>query len=345
MSTTVRFALRRDTAANWSTSNPVLLDGEPGYDSTNNQLRIGFGGYKWNDLTPVTAGSGLGTTGPDGPTGSRGPTGPRGITGPAGSSIGTLGPAGPTGATGPRNTGIGPRGQTGPTGPQGVGVGGSTGPTGNTGPTGPAGQSIQGPQGPAGRNGTPGLIGPTGIRGPTGVTGNGGTPGRYTYTDIIVQGQGDAVLIPQNQSPIFTIVSPLYQFPITSPVAGMLYVSIYVHNLGIDDREPFTIRMQVVNAGGSASFDTSTIAYGLLTAWGPSSSAPIDGYCNLILPVKYTGTTPQSADLRIQLSAFKGSVSATEIASINAWTITGTYSVSMFLIVEPCSFFNNTITV
>lgn len=50
MTTPVKFQLRRDTANNWSTNNPVLLYGEPGLDSTNNQLRIGNGVTGWNYL-------------------------------------------------------------------------------------------------------------------------------------------------------------------------------------------------------------------------------------------------------------------------------------------------------
>jgi hypothetical protein len=53
MTTQVQFELRRDTAANWSTNNPILLPGEPGFDYTNNQLRIGDGINPWNDLNQV----------------------------------------------------------------------------------------------------------------------------------------------------------------------------------------------------------------------------------------------------------------------------------------------------
>jgi hypothetical protein len=41
MSTLIK--LRRDTAANWASADPVLQLGEPGYDTTNNELRIGDG--------------------------------------------------------------------------------------------------------------------------------------------------------------------------------------------------------------------------------------------------------------------------------------------------------------
>lgn len=48
--------VRRDTAANWSSKNPVLLLGEPGYDTTNKLMKIGDGATDWNGLpsSPVS---------------------------------------------------------------------------------------------------------------------------------------------------------------------------------------------------------------------------------------------------------------------------------------------------
>jgi hypothetical protein len=54
MSTLIK--LRRDTAANWAATDPVLQLGEPGYDTTNNQLRIGNGTTPWSGLTPIAGG-------------------------------------------------------------------------------------------------------------------------------------------------------------------------------------------------------------------------------------------------------------------------------------------------
>jgi hypothetical protein len=53
MTTSVKFQLRRDTATNWSTNNTILLLGEPGFDSTNNQLRIGNGVTGWNSINQL----------------------------------------------------------------------------------------------------------------------------------------------------------------------------------------------------------------------------------------------------------------------------------------------------
>ena len=50
---TTRIKLRRDTAANWTSNNPVLALGEAGYDTTNNQLRVGDGTTAWSGLEAI----------------------------------------------------------------------------------------------------------------------------------------------------------------------------------------------------------------------------------------------------------------------------------------------------
>lgn len=42
--------LRRGTAASWETENPILANGEPGWDVTNGVLKIGDGATAWNSL-------------------------------------------------------------------------------------------------------------------------------------------------------------------------------------------------------------------------------------------------------------------------------------------------------
>jgi hypothetical protein len=53
--------LRRDISTNWSSINPVLLDGEMGVELDTNKLKVGSGSLAWNDLsyTPDTAGAGF----------------------------------------------------------------------------------------------------------------------------------------------------------------------------------------------------------------------------------------------------------------------------------------------
>jgi hypothetical protein len=48
--TTARFQLRRDTATNWTNSNPTLASGEIGYELITNRMKIGDGLNSWNTL-------------------------------------------------------------------------------------------------------------------------------------------------------------------------------------------------------------------------------------------------------------------------------------------------------
>lgn len=52
-----RLKVRRDTAARWSTANPILADGEIGFEKVSNKLKIGDGAAHWNDLPYVVGGS------------------------------------------------------------------------------------------------------------------------------------------------------------------------------------------------------------------------------------------------------------------------------------------------
>ncbi len=128
-----RILLRRDNAASWTYNDPVLMSGEPGYETDTGKLKIGDGQTPWSALNYYA-----------------------GITGPAGeSSPGATGPAGATGATGPAGTGA--TGATGATGSVGA-----TGATGEIGATGPAGAT--------GSTGNTGATGATGTTGPGGAS-------------------------------------------------------------------------------------------------------------------------------------------------------------------------------
>lgn len=119
-----KFRLRRDSAANWASVNPVLGNGEMGIELGNPpKWKVGDGTTAWNAL-PYGFRGDTGATGPTGPTGPAGATGPQGPQGPQG-PIGLTGPAGPKGDTG----------DTGPQGPQGIqGIQGIQGPEGPQGP-------------------------------------------------------------------------------------------------------------------------------------------------------------------------------------------------------------------
>ena len=44
------FILRRDTAANWNTKNPILREGEEGYETDTGKRKVGDGTTEWNNL-------------------------------------------------------------------------------------------------------------------------------------------------------------------------------------------------------------------------------------------------------------------------------------------------------
>jgi hypothetical protein len=53
MSSTARIRLRRDTAANWTASNPTLLLGEVGFETDTRKLKLGDGTTAWTSLLYV----------------------------------------------------------------------------------------------------------------------------------------------------------------------------------------------------------------------------------------------------------------------------------------------------
>lgn len=46
----VRLQLRQDTEQNWNNANPILLEGEMGYNTDTKQFKIGNGINSWNTL-------------------------------------------------------------------------------------------------------------------------------------------------------------------------------------------------------------------------------------------------------------------------------------------------------
>jgi hyaluronoglucosaminidase len=76
-----RIQFRRDTSTNWGSNNPILLQGEFGYELDTGFAKIGDGSSTWEQLTYF------------------GGTGPTGATGPSVSDI-APGSSGATGSTG-----------------------------------------------------------------------------------------------------------------------------------------------------------------------------------------------------------------------------------------------------
>lgn len=52
-----KILIRRDTAANWTAANPVLGDGEQGYEKDTGKMKIGDGVKAWKDLSYFSTGS------------------------------------------------------------------------------------------------------------------------------------------------------------------------------------------------------------------------------------------------------------------------------------------------
>lgn len=55
-----RIQVRRGTASEWAAKNPILGNGEPGYDTTNKLLKIGDGVTSWGSLATISGGGGGG---------------------------------------------------------------------------------------------------------------------------------------------------------------------------------------------------------------------------------------------------------------------------------------------
>lgn len=180
----VQIQYRRGTATQWTSVNPILAQGEPGYEYDTGKFKVGNGVDTWNVL-PYSSGI-------QGPTGATGPQGIQGIQGPQG----LIGPQGLTGATGPQGP-QGATGATGATGPQGnpgldgkTVLSGSGAPSAGTGVNGDfyintTANTIYGPK-TAGSWGSPtslvGPIGPQGIQGVKGDTGDIGPQGPIGLT-------------------------------------------------------------------------------------------------------------------------------------------------------------------
>jgi hypothetical protein len=95
----IKIQLRRGTAAEWSTANPLLSEGELGLELDTGKFKVGNGTSNWNALVYAS-----GIQGPTGPAGSNGIQGPTGAAG-ANGTAGPTGLRGPTGAQGPAGDG------------------------------------------------------------------------------------------------------------------------------------------------------------------------------------------------------------------------------------------------
>ena len=61
MTATTHIQLRRDTAANWTAVNPILEDGEAGYETDYQRMKVGDGSSHWSALPYLSGGGSLGS--------------------------------------------------------------------------------------------------------------------------------------------------------------------------------------------------------------------------------------------------------------------------------------------
>jgi hypothetical protein len=186
-----RIVIRRDTAANWTTVNPVLLNGEWGFETDTRKLKIGDGASTWGALSYFSTGSGGGSgSGNTILSGSGAPSGALGVNGDIyldtaatrlygpkaagawGSGVALIGAPGANGTNGTNGT----NGVNGTNGTNGTaatvsvgsvttGAAGSSATVTNTGTSSAAVLAFTIPRGDAGTNGTNGTAGTNGTNG------------------------------------------------------------------------------------------------------------------------------------------------------------------------------------
>ena len=142
-----RIQIRRDTSSNWTSNNPILLQGEFGYELNTGYAKIGDGQTAWTALDYF---------GGTGPTGVVGPTGSTGSTGPSVSVLGSTGYVFSPGASGIGFTGSGISNITSDGNYVTVTITSGSGPTGATGTTGSSGTVSTTPPGSSGAAGATG---------------------------------------------------------------------------------------------------------------------------------------------------------------------------------------------
>jgi hypothetical protein len=263
-----RIQIRRDTSTNWSVNNPVLLQGEFGYETDTECLKIGDGVNSWNDLAYLICSSGmlpmnifLGTTSNAIVNGATGIlfNGP-GVTGSGTNGIATITitASGTGGGTGSGTSGTsGTSGVAGLAGTNGTsGTSGSDGTSGSGGTSGLNGIGATGPTGPAGTSGTSGAslsVYDEGVNKTVGTTGM-----NFTGSGVTVSGIGN----------LATINIP--------GLSGASRVYAFKYNYG---------GAQATNSGSRSLTDISTISQitnSPFSSRGTSVSIPTDSGDNVI---------------------------------------------------------------
>ena len=181
-----RIVIRRDTAATWTTQNPILLQGEWGFETDARKLKIGDGASTWTTLSYYSTGSGggsgntilSGSGAPGAGTGVNGDIyldsaatrlyGPK-TAGAWGSGVSLIGAAGANGTNGTNGTnganGTNGTAATVSVGAVTTGAAGTSASVTNSGTSSAAILNFTIPQGAAGANGANGTAGTNGTNG------------------------------------------------------------------------------------------------------------------------------------------------------------------------------------
>lgn len=54
-----RIQFRGDTASRWADTNPILQEGEFGYETDTRKAKVGYGVHTWNELSYVRVENGI----------------------------------------------------------------------------------------------------------------------------------------------------------------------------------------------------------------------------------------------------------------------------------------------
>lgn len=278
----IKFQLRRSISSNWTSTNPILQAGEPGFESDTYKLKIGDGITRWNLLPYISGQVQQGATGPQGLqgiqgpqgiqglTGSTGPQGIQGIQGSAGQSFTLLGSyADITAFNAAKAAGLlNPYRQVGnafillsdgslmtwsSTLNDWFDAGDIKGPQGVTGPQGIQGiQGIQGPTGPQGIQGIQGTQGIQGIQGNTGSTGPQGNTGPVS----IPSGFSGSSGLARNLTTTFQEISSIN---IITQYTGYLWATVSLGFTSIDANADHQIYSKIEIDGTTSSTTRFTL--------------------------------------------------------------------------------------
>jgi hypothetical protein len=280
-----RIVIRRDTAANWTAANPVLLQGEWGFETDARKLKIGDGATAWSALSYYSTGSSSGNTilsGSGAPSSALGVNGdiyldtaatrlygPK-AAGAWGSGVALIGASGANGTNGTNGTAA-----TVAVGTVTTGAAGSSATVTNTGTTSAAVLAFSIPRGDAGTNGTNGTAATvavgtvtTGAAGSSASITNSGTTSAATLNFTIPR--GDAGTNGTNGTAATIAVGT-----VTTGAAG---TSAIITNAGTSSAAilNFTIPRGDTGAGGGGSGTVTSVGLSLPGLFSVAGS-PVTG--------------------------------------------------------------------